>query len=65
MIVLPSGAGVRPLVADVPTRSTNQSEVLGLSPKQLGDLAEKLASSNDPEEVVRLKDEIMRGFYGC
>lgn len=35
-----------------------------LSAEELGDLAERLATSNDPAEIVRLKSAMTRGFYG-
>ena len=35
-----------------------------LSGKELGVLAERLAESNDPAEIVRLKSALTRGFYG-
>ena len=35
-----------------------------LSADELGDLAERLATSNDPAEIIRLKSAMTRGFYG-
>ena len=35
-----------------------------LSADELGDLAERLAASNDPAEITRLKSAMTRGFYG-
>ncbi|HEX5221097.1 MAG TPA: TilS substrate-binding domain-containing protein [Verrucomicrobiae bacterium] len=35
-----------------------------LSADELGDLAERLAASNDPAEIIRLKSAMTRGFYG-
>ena len=35
-----------------------------LCPDELGDLAERLATSNDPAEIIRLKSAMKRGFYG-
>ena len=35
-----------------------------LSADELGDLAERLAVSNDPAEIIRLKSAMTRGFYG-
>ena len=35
-----------------------------LTPEELGDLAERLANSEDPAEIVRLKSAMTRGFYG-
>ena len=35
-----------------------------LSADELSDLAERLAASNDPAEIIRLKSAITRGFYG-
>ena len=32
--------------------------------KELSALAQRMADSNDPAEVGRLKSEITRGFYG-
>lgn len=34
-----------------------------LSADELGELAERLASSNDPAEIIRLKSAMTRGFY--
>ena len=30
----------------------------------LGELANRLAESNDPAEIIRLKSAMTRGFYG-
>lgn len=35
-----------------------------LTPQELGDLAERLAESQDPTEIIRLKSALTRGFYG-
>ena len=35
-----------------------------LSADELGDLADRLAGSNDPAEIIRLKSAMTRGFYG-
>jgi hypothetical protein len=35
-----------------------------LSADELGDLAQRLATSNDPAEIIRLKSAMTRGFYG-
>ncbi len=35
-----------------------------LSPKELGLLAKKLASTRNPSEAARLRESITRGFYG-
>jgi hypothetical protein len=35
-----------------------------LSADELGDLAERLAASSDPAEIIRLKSAMTRGFYG-
>lgn len=35
-----------------------------LSADELGDLAERLATSDDPAEIIRLKSAMTRGFYG-
>ena len=35
-----------------------------LSADELGDLAERLATSSDPAEIIRLKSAMKRGFYG-
>lgn len=35
-----------------------------LSADELGDLAERLATSTDPAEILRLKSAMTRGFYG-
>lgn len=36
-----------------------------LSADELGELADRLAESNDPAEVMRLKSAMTRGFYGA
>jgi hypothetical protein len=35
-----------------------------LTGKELGKLADRLAASNDPAEIIRLKSAMTRGFYG-
>jgi hypothetical protein len=35
-----------------------------LSAQELGELADRLADSKDPAEVLRLKSAMTRGFYG-
>jgi hypothetical protein len=35
-----------------------------LSGQELGELADRLAASKDPAEVIRLKSAMTRGFYG-
>ena len=35
-----------------------------LSADELGQMAERLAESNDPAEIIRLKSAMTRGFYG-
>ena len=35
-----------------------------LTATELGELADKLAASNDPAEIIRLKSAMTRGFYG-
>lgn len=35
-----------------------------LTPQELGQLADRLAASNDPAEIIRLKSAMTRGFYG-
>lgn len=35
-----------------------------LSGKELGELADRLAASDDPAEIVRLQSAMTRGFYG-
>jgi hypothetical protein len=35
-----------------------------LSADELGDLADRLANTDDPAEIVRLKSAMTRGFYG-
>ena len=35
-----------------------------LSGKKLSELAQRMADSDNPAEVKRLRDEIHRGFYG-
>jgi hypothetical protein len=35
-----------------------------LTAEELGKLAEQLANSSDPAEIIRLKSAMRRGFYG-
>ena len=35
-----------------------------LSPEELGQLTKRMVESEDPAEADRLKEEIVRGFYG-
>jgi hypothetical protein len=35
-----------------------------LTGKELGELAQRLAVSNDPAEIIRLKSVMRQGFYG-
>lgn len=35
-----------------------------LSAQELGEMADRLAESNDPAEITRLKSAMTRGFYG-
>lgn len=35
-----------------------------LTPAELGELAERLAATDDPAEIIRLKSAMTRGFYG-
>jgi hypothetical protein len=35
-----------------------------LTAQELGELADRLAESNDPAEILRLKSAMTRGFYG-
>lgn len=35
-----------------------------LSAHELGEMADRLAESNDPAEITRLKSAMTRGFYG-
>ena len=35
-----------------------------LTGEELGELAQRMADSNDPAEKKRLREEIHRGFYG-
>lgn len=35
-----------------------------LSPKELGEVAERLAQATDPAEVLELEKALMNGFYG-
>ena len=35
-----------------------------LSGQELGELAERLAESKDPAEILQLKSAMTRGFYG-
>jgi hypothetical protein len=35
-----------------------------LTAQELGELAERLAESTDPAEIIRLKSAMTRGFYG-
>ena len=35
-----------------------------LTAEELGELADRLAESKDPAEIIRLKSAMTRGFYG-
>jgi len=35
-----------------------------LTGKELGELADRLAASTDPAEIIQLKSAVTRGFYG-
>jgi hypothetical protein len=35
-----------------------------LSAEELGELADRLASTDDPAEIMRLRSAMTRGFYG-
>jgi hypothetical protein len=35
-----------------------------LTAAELGELADRLAASDDPAEIIRLKSAMTRGFYG-
>jgi hypothetical protein len=35
-----------------------------LSADELGELADRLASTDDPAEIIRLRSAMTRGFYG-
>jgi hypothetical protein len=35
-----------------------------LTPQELGNLADRLAESTDPAEIIRSKSAMTRGFYG-
>ena len=35
-----------------------------LTGAELGELADRLAATNDPAEIIRLKSALTRGFYG-
>jgi len=35
-----------------------------LTAEELGDLADRLAKSDDPAEIIRLRSAMTRGFYG-
>ena len=35
-----------------------------LSAQELGEMADRLADSDDPAEITRLKSAMTRGFYG-
>jgi hypothetical protein len=50
--------------AEVIQFTTQQARTRQLTGKELGELAERLASSNDPAEIIRLKSAMTRGFYG-
>jgi hypothetical protein len=50
--------------AEVIQFTTQLARTRQLTGKELGELAERLASSNDPAEIIRLKSAMTRGFYG-
>jgi hypothetical protein len=42
----------------------NADESRQLNPDELGKLAKQMVEAEDPVEADRLKEEIIRGFYG-
>ena len=44
--------------------AVEQARTRQLTPQELGQLADRLAASNDPAEITRLKSAMTRGFYG-
>jgi hypothetical protein len=40
------------------------AETTALSPEELEELAKRMVEARDPAEAGRLKEEIVRGFYG-
>jgi len=49
---------------ETPELAALESKGHRLSPEELGLLAKKLATANDPKEAARLRQHITRGFYG-
>lgn len=50
--------------AYVRDNSTFQEDATRLHPEELEQLAQQLAEASDPVEAARLKERLMRGFYG-
>jgi len=44
------------------TRSVTDNQLL--TPEELGELANRMVETRDPAEADRLKEKIVRGFYG-
>ncbi|MGH8245730.1 MAG: hypothetical protein ACREUU_04785 [Gammaproteobacteria bacterium] len=49
---------------ETPELSAVEGKAHLLSPEELGALSKKLARARTPEEAARLKERLVRGFYG-
>jgi len=50
--------------AQVESFIRNDESAIRLRPEELGDLAMRLAETNDPAKADQLEDEIVSDFYG-
>jgi hypothetical protein len=49
---------------ETPELAALEAEAHKLSPEELGFLAKQLSSATNPDEAVRLRERLARGFYG-
>jgi hypothetical protein len=49
---------------ETPELGVLESKAALMTPKELGQLGDKLARCEDPEEAERVKERLARGFYG-
>jgi hypothetical protein len=57
----PSGEEV---TLETPELAILESKASRMTPEELGELSRKLAQTSDPVEAERLKERLVRGFYG-
>ncbi len=52
------------VVLETPELGALESKASLLNPEEIGALARKLARCSDPAEAERMKERLVRGFYG-